>query len=204
MSELSQLDSIPNSRPFLASSPTNGLESESEQWIAVNPYDLHYGDLHFYDYQMNGWSPDSFPVPRFMSEYGVQSLPSLSSLEQGYSMPMDANIYSRMNEYRQHHEAGNKQILAEIENNMRLPAISDRVAQFSAVIYLSQINQAMHLKTGTEVFRRARNQLDQSTGRGLCMGTMYWQFNDLWSAPTWSSIEYVATNTTKGRFFFIF
>ena len=26
------------------------------------------------------------------------------------------------------------------------------------------------------------------------MGTMYWQFNDLWQAPTWSSIEYVSSS----------
>ena len=28
------------SRPFLSSSPTNGLESMKENWIAKNPYDL--------------------------------------------------------------------------------------------------------------------------------------------------------------------
>lgn len=28
------------SRPYLSSSPTNGIESMKENWIAKNPYDL--------------------------------------------------------------------------------------------------------------------------------------------------------------------
>jgi beta-mannosidase len=63
---------LDKSRPFLSSSPTNGLETIRENWIANNPYDLNYGDLHFYDYTMNGWYPSSFPLPRFMSEFGIQ------------------------------------------------------------------------------------------------------------------------------------
>jgi len=27
-------------------------------------------------------------------------------------------------------------------------------------------------------------------GRGVTMGAMFWQLNDVWTAPTWSSIEY--------------
>lgn len=30
------------------------------------------------------------------------------------------------------------------------------------------------------------------SGTGYCMGTMYWQFNDLWQAPTWSTIEFMS------------
>lgn len=29
---------------YITSSPTNGKESEKEGWVAVNPYDTHYGD----------------------------------------------------------------------------------------------------------------------------------------------------------------
>lgn len=32
--------------------------------------------------------------------------------------------------------------------------------------------------------------MDPETGHGYCMGSMYWQLNDLWQAPTWSTIEY--------------
>ncbi len=182
------------SRPFLSSSPTNGLRSEQESpyWIAKNPYDLKYGDLHFYDYKMNTWEWKSYPVPRFMSEFGVQSLPSYATLSDKYKMPDDANIFSKMNEHRQHHENGNQEIVNEIQMNLKLSNINDRVSNFKAMIYLSQINQAMTLKTGSELYRRFRNALQSNSTTGLCMGTMYWQFNDVWQAPTWSSIEFIS------------
>jgi len=142
---------------------------------------------------MNGWDPSSFPLPRLMSEYGVQSLPSYSTLNEVYKFPDDAGMFSDLNNHRQHHGNGNQEIVDEIENNLQLPQLADPVQNFKAYIYLSQINQAMTLKTGTEVFRRLRDVLDTETGFGKCMGTMYWQFNDLWQAPTWSSIEYVSS-----------
>ena len=61
---MSYLDSIENFQI--------GLESIKENWLAKNPYDPRFGDMHFYDYKMNGWEANSFPIPRFMSEYGVQ------------------------------------------------------------------------------------------------------------------------------------
>jgi beta-mannosidase len=188
----------PLARPFLSSSPTNGLESARENWLATNPYDLRYGDEHFYDYKMNGWEPSSFPIPRFMSEYGVQSLPSFASLADVYSMPGDADMFGKLNEHRQHHGDGNQQIVNEIQNNLRLPISLNRTEYFKHLIYLSQINQAMHLRTGSELFRRSRSFYDNKTGNGLCSGNMYWQFNDLWQAPTWSSIEYVSNEFVKG------
>ena len=142
---------------------------------------------------MNGWEASSFPLPRLMSEYGVQSLPSYSTLSEVYQFPEDADIFSPLNEHRQHHGNGNQEIIDEILNNLNLPNLTDRIENFKSIIYLSQINQAMTLKTGTEVFRRLRDTLDTVTGFGRCMGTMYWQFNDLWQAPTWSSIEYVSS-----------
>lgn len=69
------------SRPFLVSSPTNGVESEQEGWVAANPYDPVYGDTHFYSYILDCWDWRTFPRTRFASEYGFQSWPSFSALQ---------------------------------------------------------------------------------------------------------------------------
>lgn len=69
------------SRPFIASSPTNGLESVKEGWLSQNPYDTHYGDTHFYDYNNDCWNWTVYPKTRFASEYGFQSWPSFSTIE---------------------------------------------------------------------------------------------------------------------------
>ena len=151
------------------------------------------GDLHFYDYEINGWDPTSYPIPRFMSEFGVQSLPSFSTLAEVYSMPGDADFFGELNMHRQHHANGNQQILDEISKNLKVPNVTDSVQNFKNMIYLSQVSQAMTLKTASELFRRSKSFLDSKTGTGKCMGTMYWQFNDIWQAPTWSSIEFMSS-----------
>lgn len=178
------VNDLDKSRPFLSSSPTNGLETIKENWLAKNPYDLLYGDLHFYDYTINGWDETKFPIPRFMSEFGVQSLPSYATLSEVYSFPDDAGLFSDLNQHRQHHSNGNHEIFNQIQFNLK------PVDDFEAIIYMSQIYQAMTLKTGTELYRRSKNVIDPQTSQGYCMGTMYWQLNDVWQAPTWSSIEY--------------
>ena len=68
-------------RPFITSSPTNGAKTIAEGWLSPNPYDLNYGDVHFYDYVSDCWNWRTFPKARFVSEYGYQSWPSFSTLE---------------------------------------------------------------------------------------------------------------------------
>ena len=52
---------------------------------------------------------------------------------------------------------------------------------------LCKINQAMGMKTEVELYRRKQSVID-ANGVGLTMGALYWQLNDIWQAPTWSSI----------------
>lgn len=49
-----------------------------------------------------------------------------------------------------------------------------------------QINQAMSIKTESEVYIRSQSKVVE--GRGRTMGALYWQLNDIWQAPTWSSL----------------
>ncbi len=71
---------------------------------------------------------------------------------------------------------------------MKLPSHGgkDRLNDF---IYLSQISQAMAIKTETEFYRRNR-EIDSKNGEGNTMGALYWQLNDIWQGPTWASIEF--------------
>ncbi|KAM6912817.1 beta-mannosidase [Xenentodon cancila] len=175
------------SRPFLTSSPTNGAESEREGWVAKNPYDPRYGDVHFYSYILDCWDWRTFPRTRFASEYGFQSWPSLSTL-QPVSINEDWNYDSNFTLHRQHHESGNQQMLLQAALHFHLPNSTDALRRFTDTLYITQVMQAQCVKTQTEFYRRSRSEIIE--GKGFTMGALYWQLNDIWQAPSWSSIEF--------------
>uniref|UniRef100_A0A3Q3A0F6 Beta-mannosidase n=2 Tax=Kryptolebias marmoratus TaxID=37003 RepID=A0A3Q3A0F6_KRYMA len=127
------------SRPFLVSSPTNGAESEQEGWVAANPYDPHFGDVHFYNYNMDCWDWRTFPRTRFASEYGFQSWPSFSTLEP-VSIPEDWSYNSNFTSHRQHHESGNQQMLQQAALHFNLPNSTVPLKRFTDTLYITQVN----------------------------------------------------------------
>uniref|UniRef100_A0A3P8NCU1 Beta-mannosidase n=1 Tax=Astatotilapia calliptera TaxID=8154 RepID=A0A3P8NCU1_ASTCA len=175
------------SRPFLVSSPTNGAESEQEGWVAENPYDPHYGDVHFYSYILDCWDWRTFPRTRFASEYGFQSWPSFSTL-QPVSIKEDWSYGSNFTSHRQHHEDGNQQMILQTALHFHLPNATDPLKRFTDTLYITQVMQAQCVKTQTEFYRRSRSEIIE--GKGHTMGALYWQLNDIWQAPSWSSIEF--------------
>ncbi|XP_041809505.1 beta-mannosidase-like [Chelmon rostratus] len=175
------------SRPFLVSSPTNGPESEQEGWVAANPYDPLYGDTHFFNYTLDCWDWRTVPRTRFVSEYGFQSWPSFSTL-QPISIKEDWSFSSNFTSHRQHHENGNQQMLLQAALHLNLPNSTDPMKRFTDTLYITQVMQAQCMKTQTEFYRRSQSEIIE--GKGHTMGALYWQLNDIWQAPSWSSIEF--------------
>lgn len=68
-----------------------------------------------------------------------------------------------------------------IEENLN---VNFTALEWNDKIYLSQLSQAMAIKAETEVYRSGRDTFMNT------MGALYWQLNDVWVAPSWSSIEY--------------
>ncbi|KAK4886003.1 hypothetical protein RN001_002274 [Aquatica leii] len=184
----SQVLSIDKTRPFLTSSPTNGIQSEMEDYVAKDPQSHFYGDVHFYNYFMDGWNQNIYPINRFASEYGYQSLPSVRTLLTATNNTHDLNIFDNFLKHRQHHEFGYLQMDLLINFQLKLPSESSQ-AFYKAFIFYSQIVQAMSIKIETELYRRWRSNIND-IGEGLTMGTLYWQLNDVWAAPSWSSIDF--------------
>ena len=78
-------------------------------------------------------------------------------------------------ESHQKNDAANGKMLYYLSENFRYPS------NFDNLLYVSQILQGMAIKYGVDHWRRHR---------GRCMGTLYWQVNDNWPTPSWSSIDY--------------
>uniref|UniRef100_A0A8C5CQJ9 Beta-mannosidase n=1 Tax=Gadus morhua TaxID=8049 RepID=A0A8C5CQJ9_GADMO len=175
------------SRPFLASSPTNGLASERQGWVADDPYDPRYGDTHYYSYSRDCWDWSAFPRTRFASEYGFQSWPSFSTLQK-VSVPEDWSWDGPFSSHRQHHAEGNRQMLEQAGLHYHLPNATDPLRRYKHTLYITQVMQAQCVKAQTEFYRRSRSEV--VGGKGHTMGALYWQLNDIWQAPSWSSIEF--------------
>lgn len=155
------------------------------------PNDENIGDMHFWGV-WHGLLPFTAyrkTYPRYMSEFGLQSYPSLKTVE-SFTLPQDRNIFSSVMESHQKNVGGNAKILYYISENFRYPK------DFASLLIASQLVQAEGLRYGVEHWRR---------NRGRCMGAVYWQLNDCWPVASWSSIDYFgrwkALHYTAKRFF---
>jgi len=109
-----------------------------------------------------------------MTEYGFQSFPLLSTVED-YCPKADQHLSSPTMLTHQKHPRGNGIIAKHIEAEFKPPK------DFESFLYLSQLLQAQALGTAFYAHRSAMP---------YCMGTLYWQFNDCWPVTSWSSIDY--------------
>jgi len=159
------------SRTYWPCSPSNGIQ----EW--GDPQDTTRGDVHYWGVWHGGkpFSDYLSICPRFSSEFGFQSFPSIETLSPVIAEE-DHSVTSPVMEFRQRSpKQGNKAILTHMARQFRMPE------GFENFLYLSQVLQALSIKTACEHWRRLRP---------LCMGTLYWQLNDIWQGPSWSSLEY--------------
>ena len=134
------------------------------------------GDAHCWEV-WHGLAPFSSYAEhniRFVSEFGFQSFPSVKTIS-SFTREDDRNIFSVVMESHQKNRGANSRILNYMADNFLFPK------DFESVVYLSQIQQALAIKTGVQHFRRNRE---------CTMGTLYWQLNDNWPVASWSSIDY--------------
>ncbi|KAF9193544.1 hypothetical protein BGZ51_009539 [Haplosporangium sp. Z 767] len=193
------LQTVDTSRP----SPTAGIISErpyTERYVLQDSEQGLYGDVHYYDYKQNGLHIEHYPRARFVSEYGAQSMPSFKSWR-NISSSDDWHPLSKLCIHRNHHGNGQQEMLEQIELQFQLPKIVSKyyhsdpetmppVAEstkeflFDIFCYLTQCVQARSIVSQTEYYIRSRTSANRT------MGALYWQLNDIWPAPTWSSIEH--------------
>ncbi|HKZ09512.1 MAG TPA: glycoside hydrolase family 2 protein [Rhodanobacteraceae bacterium] len=137
------------------------------------------GDYHYW----NVWSGDALPVtayldvtPRFMSEYGLQSMPSMPTID-AFTEPGDRSIDSKVMRAHQKFDSGNgnQRLLKYVERKFGKPR------DLASFAYLSQAMQAGGIQLAAEHLRASRPR---------SMGSLYWQLDDAWPGITWSSIDW--------------
>ncbi len=155
-------------------SPTAGFADRPYGDGDVHYWSVWHGQAPFGDYNTN--------IGRFMSEYGFQSFPEMSTVKK-FTEPEDRFLDSEVMLEHQRCRAddrrdrtyGNRLIATYMDREYKHPK------DFESYLYVSQLLQAEGVKIAIEAHRRNRPQ---------CMGTLYWQIDDCWPVASWSSIDY--------------
>lgn len=158
-------------RAWWPSSPSAGPNDFSDNWHSDGRGDMHYWSVWhekkpfeaYYDIR-----------PRFVSEFGYESLPSYSEVKT-FAPKDDLNLTSPIMEFHQRSIGGNSIIFENFSRYFRVPVT------FKQQIYLSQVQQAIAIQTAVQYWRSLRP---------VCMGAIIWQLNDVWPIASWSSIDY--------------
>ena len=159
------------SRLFWPSSPCNGALDFGDAW-----HDDASGDMHFWDVWHEAAPFERYREvrPRFCSEFGFQSFPSLETVKR-FAPPQHWNVSSPSFDKHQRNPGGNARIMETLARYFRFPK------DFESTLYLSQVAQGLAFKTAVEFWR---------ANSPHCAGALYWQLNDCWPVTSWSTLEY--------------
>lgn len=135
-----------------------------------------FGDTHMWTV-WHGQKPLNYyrsRPTRFCSEFGLESLPSMDAIKQ-FAEKEDYSITSDIFNSHQKCKNGNRKMLYYLLEKYNKPyALEDYV-------YLTQLVQKECISDATEHWRRHKYR---------CHGSLFWQYNDCWQAPSWSSVDY--------------
>ena len=167
-------DAIAAAQPdvaFWPSSPSVGRLNFGDGW-----HNDSSGDMHFWDVWHSSKDFEHYRSvqPRFCSEFGFQSFPS-NRLIESFTGEDDRNVSSQVMDVHQRNPGGNSRIVETLARYFRFPE------KFEDMTWLSQVSQALAMKTAIEFWRSSKPR---------CMGTLYWQLNDTWPVASWASLEY--------------
>ncbi|GBL35668.1 beta-mannosidase B [Filimonas sp.] len=154
-------------RAYIASSPIHGWGRQQS---------MTHGDSHYWGmwWGMDPISVMTKKIPRFMSEYGMQAMPDISTIRQ-FTLPADLDTSSVVMKIHQKHPTGFKTLNNYLQME-KIPANS-----FTSFITATQELQSRALATTIKA---------QLHSQGRCMGSLLWQFNDCWPVCSWSIVDY--------------
>jgi beta-mannosidase len=156
--------------PYWPSSPSGGYEwpANGDKAGDVHSWAVWHGNLPASSYLKS--------LPRFESEYGMQSFPDMQTID-AFTLPKDRSYDSPvMNDHNKDGSGKGNQIIRDyILKDYPAPK------NFPSFVYLSQVMQARAIKINAEHLRRNRPRT---------MGSLFWQLNDCWPVISWSSIDY--------------
>ncbi|MBM3916192.1 MAG: hypothetical protein FJ349_01105 [Sphingomonadales bacterium] len=158
--------STSNSIPYVHTSPLSNWGQDDF---------FNHGTMHYWGvwHGKDPLSDFANKIGRFNAEYGFQSFPEPSTINR-FAALSEQRLQSAVMKNHQKSYVGN----GMIEKHAKYYFGKDK--DFEQFIYFSQLTQRKAVSMAI-----AGHRADAPR----CMGTIYWQLNDCWPAPTWSSLD---------------
>ena len=155
--------------PFIPSSPFGTAPF-------VGTADDNVGDTHLWSvwHGLKKLNYYQQRFTRFLSEFGLESLPSMKAIRT-FASPQDDSLYSAPFRNHQKCVGGNRKML------FYLSELFDNPRRFADLPALTGLMQSECVKNAAVHFRQQK---------GRCNGCLVWQFNDVWNCPSWSMVDF--------------
>lgn len=153
--------------PYIHTSPLSN-------WGKMELY--NHGSQHYWGVWHGNDPLEDFgkKIGRFNAEYGFQSFPEYTTLS-SFSKKEDWDLNAPVMKHHQKSYVGNSMILKHAKKLFGTPK------SFEDFVYYSQLTQSIAVSMAV-----AGHRIDAPR----CGGTLYWQVNDCWPAPSWASRDY--------------
>jgi beta-mannosidase len=148
-------------RPFIPVSPSFDRGGDAHNWH------VWHGQAPIQHYQVE--------TARFLSEFGLQALPHLDTLQ--------ATLPDPATGWETHHadEQKLKRYISLFDQQLRAGHNQSSIHNLQFTIHNSQLAQCAALQTAIEHVRRRKGEAG-----GVCV----WQFNEPWPAISWAIVDY--------------
>jgi beta-mannosidase len=165
-------EALDPTRPYWPGSPFGGPAGA----------DPTIGDVHVW----NVWQRPNIPYQdypefagRFVSEYGMEAFPALSTIVT-FASSAEQYPQSRVMDHHNKATGGPRLLVSYILDNVRL------ASDLEGYIYASQFIQAEAVGAAVRGWRRRW----QGPGREYTAGALVWQLNDCWPVISWAIVDY--------------
>lgn len=157
-----------------------------------------YGNTDYYNYDAkSAFNTSEYPIGRFAVEFGFHSMPAAQTWREYAPADQILTFDSPLVLGRNRHYApvglnmtddrrssmGMSEMTKAAQYWYPTPNKTDAAADFAAWAWTTQVFQAAFVGAQIEFYRRGAGRPQRT------LGSLYWQLEDQWVAPTWAGID---------------
>ena len=155
-------------------SPWGGKDSQDETVGDIHQWNVWHGKQEKYQ----NWAQ---LAGRFVSEFGMESLPCRKTYEACITDPAELYSQSKMVDYHNRSEGFERRLALYVMENIKVGGLN-----LDSWIYATQLMQAECLSYAYRCWRREW----RGDGKRYQGGALVWQLNDCWPVASWALIDF--------------